>query len=79
MNQLLDKSENAFRLSHMTNEETPKYITVKQAAIRMEISDRTVRRLILRGKLKAKRMTPIERSRYMVAVSSIEEFEERNQ
>ena len=58
--------------------ERTEYISVAKAAQRLECHPRTVRRLIVRGLLKAKRTTPIPRSRYKDLVSSIEEFEKQN-
>ena len=83
MNQMLDRFQNTPKLSLMTLnnpvDEGAKYVPVAEAAIRLGISVRTVRRMIIRGALKAKRLTPIPRSSYRVLVSSIDEFEKKTE
>ena len=51
-----------------------KYISVPEAAAMLGITGRHVRRLIQAGVFKARRLTPVPKSRYRILESSVKEF-----
>jgi excisionase family DNA binding protein len=74
---MLDKRREFAKMSLMSNQKTTegaKYITVKEAAARMGITGRHVRRLYKSGLIDGRRQTPAKNSRILINVDSIKDF-----